>query len=165
MYIITSDYLPVGKIPTISGIITSREYDVIGNSRDELVTGLKDTTKWNVFVNGITGAIATGSPTVELFMESYNKKYNTSLNYLDKPTIDNTDTLYVPHSGTYNNCNGIWLSSPYEDSHGDVWRVGYGGYVKADAYSGHNLGVRPVVSLPSSVKATKGSDGKWTFSN
>ena len=166
VYIITSDYLPVAKVPIISGISTTGAYGVYGSiNRDYLVNGLKDTTKWSVFVNGITGATATGSPTAELFMESYNKKHNINLNYTDRPTIDNTDTLYVPHSSSYNSCSGYWLASPDETSTKNVWRVYYDGNVNTNGYNIANYGVRPVVSLPTSVKAIKGSDGKWTFSN
>ena len=171
VYIITSDYLLVSKLPTMSGIITTGTYGVRGSdklSRDQLLNVLKDKTKWSIFVNGITGATATGSPTAELFMESYNKKHNTNFNYLDKPTIDTTDTLYVPHSSEYNNCDGYWLASPHKDSSSHVWGTYYSNSSWKLSYFGYYYdykAIRPVVSLPSSVKAIKGSDGKWTFSN
>ena len=163
VYIITSDYLLADKVPSIAGISKTGTYTINGTNRDNLIYGLKDATKWSVFVNGITGATATGSPTLELLIDSYNKKHNTNLNYTNSSTIDNTDTLYVPHS-SYNNCNGFWLASTYPGVD-YVWRVGYNGSVIAYLYNNFYTGVRPVVSLPSSVKAIKGSNGKWTFSN
>lgn len=82
-----------------NSIVTDESYNIYStNDSSGLIDYFKDTTKWATFVNGITGATATGTPTIELFIESYNKKHNTSLKYTDGLTVDNTDTLYFPYT-------------------------------------------------------------------
>ncbi len=167
IYIITSEYLPTSSIPNINGMSKNETYCVGGSiNREEFIKVLNNTSLWTMFVNGINGATATATPTVELLIESYNKKHNTSLPTNVRQTIDNSDTLYVPHTSKFNKCDGIFLASPYSVDTEGVWRVNYNGLVfGSDPYYSSNYGLRPVICMPSSVKAIKGSDGKWIFEN
>ena len=93
-----------------------------------------------------------------------NKKNNTNLN-LTGLKIDTTDKLYVPYSYNYKECLGYWMCTPASGNTLRLYAMQYDGIITVENRGYLNYGIRPVVSLPSSVKATKGSDGKWTFSD
>ena len=118
IYIILDDFLPNNLVPETAGLSTSGTHVVNSQTdRTTLLNGLKTESYWSEFANGVSGATATGTPTFELIMKSYNEKYNTSLNV--DPTISgafaigNKDALYVPHTNSYNDVKYYWLASPY----------------------------------------------------
>ena len=89
-------------------------------------------------------------------------------------TTGYTDTLYYPHPldsngnpdtfTTTNNCYGYWLASPSAFFPSDVMSVGYHGGVDYGDFSYANIGVRPVVCLPSDITATwNETDGVWNI--
>ena len=161
VYIILDDFLPNNLVSTEAGLNTSGTHVVnSGTNRDVLLNGLKTTSYWSEFANGYEGAEAQGAPEFDILMKSYNEKHATSLK--TDSTIegffytDNTDTLYVSHDSIYNGVNEYWLAVPYPGSSISVWYVGYSGCVSGNSYNYSTAGVRPVVSLPSSITGTIG---------
>ena len=128
----------------------------------------------------ITSAI--GSPTVEMWMASWNQKYTDTLvfdanttgynvgltegslsNYIDGSKMQAKqgfkDSLYYPHGNTsensWNDCYGYWLASPSASSTDHVMNVCCNGDVFiSNHYDDSIYGVRPVVSLSSGIKGT-----------
>ena len=154
-----------------------------GNNNIKAIAGLLDTNSWSTFLtDGATYAI--GSPTIELFRASWNEKkysdgvhtkiqlspngtigYNIGTSNDDRfvPTTTNVtvssdkgynDTLYYPHKYNFNNCNGYWIASPSGRSVNDIIYVHYNGDVVRASYDYGFIGVRPVVFLPYTVRAT-----------
>ena len=109
---------------------------------------------------------AIGSPTVEMWMESWNKRYPTDLIYCNNtniigyyvgtginPTsryISNSimskkegyeNKLYYPHRSTYNESYGYWIASPSTSDTSFVLRVLYSGrvgYENSTAYGDYD---------------------------
>ena len=116
-----------------------------------------------------------GSPTLELYVNSWNAKYSGNTIYTatrtgmtdsigwgyyvgdaENPTStyvsrSNSDSLYYPHTSQYESCNGYWLASPSATSDDYVMVVGSNGSVYNDYYYGTNRAFRPVVCLPSNI--------------
>ena len=92
IYLIYADYLENNAIPSGTNI-TKEGYRVHADSstdRSYLLDYLEDSTTWSEFATGVTnglaaksvtvtGVTATGAPTPEMWTESYNAKYNTTL--------------------------------------------------------------------------------------
>ncbi|MBO4292972.1 MAG: Ig-like domain-containing protein [Clostridia bacterium] len=168
-WIIYGDYLPYEAIGVgtgegqISGLAQGNtnnngNYCVKGTGRQELIDALTTTSNWNSLLmerkNGQTinhssttdiNIKAIGSPTIELWTNSYNAGYTNDLLYIDyaNPVSGKTydgwyvsfespatktiqtlnieaqyDKLYFPHRKAWNDCSGYWLASPsaYGDS-------------------------------------------------
>ena len=136
---------------TTSGIVTNNASFLFNkltnvaqaNRNYQAVTTLLDTSKWKGFakegyVDNVDSAVI-GSPTVEMWMASWNKVYNDTLSFDANPTgytvgltenslksyINSSDmqakegfgnTLYYPHGSTsgtkWNSCGGYWLATP-----------------------------------------------------
>ena len=162
VYIILDDFLPNNLVPTEAGLSTSGTHVVnSGTNREVLLNGLKTTSYWSEFANGYEGAEAQGAPEFDIIMKSYNEKHNASMKtdptISGSFTIDKTDTLYVSHDSSYNGVNVYWLAAPYPSDSTDVWNVDCGGNVNySGSYNYSAAGVRPVVSLPSSITGTVG---------
>ena len=155
VYIIASDYIPNTLAPAV--LDKRGTYNVYSTtSRDTLLNALTTQSNWSAFVDSSKAQSATGTPTAEMLMNSYNAKHGTSLVYTDIPRIDTTDSLYVPHTSVIGNCYGYWLASPHADNTSRVWNVAFGGDVYNDASSHVRFGVRPVVCLQSGIKGTVG---------
>ena len=165
VYAILADYLPASQVPETSGLDinpTEFPYGVWSDTdRDTLVNGLKNTTAWNSFANGISGTTATGSPTKELLLKSYNIKNET--NYTDYTTLDNKTEdfdLYMPHETRVSFCEGFWLASTVNNEPTFADFMHYYGYFTGSKFSQHHA-VRPVVSLPSNIPCSY-ANGIWT---
>ena len=112
IYLIYADYLENGKIPSGTGISKNGYRVYLTNStisRDYFVDYLKSTTTWSGFATGVTNALAaksvtvtgvtaTGAPTPEMWTESYNAKYNTTLGAQNFTTTG--QTYYSGNGGT-----------------------------------------------------------------
>ena len=122
---------------------------------------LTDPDKWAEFKN-VDAVFAIGSPTVELFVKSFNATASTN--------GANTITLGVGTSGyredttnqlktTYNNgiynkstSSNWWLSSPYNGSSGyEFYVYGSRGYFDRLSVYNFSYAVRPLVCIPTSV--------------
>ncbi len=162
IYAILADYLPNStRLYTQAGLGTAYTYGVLSpTDRDTLLNGLTSTTAWSSLANGINGAIVTGAPTGELLINSYNTKYNKSLTF-SHTNLDPTDSLYIPHDSTKDECDGYWLASPNTNVTNYVFSVlCRDKIITSYPYNSSFLGVRPVVSLPSNIPVTQ-ENGVW----
>lgn len=155
IYIIASDYAQINGVTIPTGI-TNGTYNVYGDSRTNLVDWLTTESNWNVYVNGISGATATGGPTLSQFVKSYNQKMGTS--YSDDTEqssafISNiTDVLYNSHVGdAWNGVYGYWLASVSASDY--AWHmVAIDSKLYADGWNDVDVGIRPLVKLPAGAK-------------
>ena len=111
-------------------------YPTSENINIKAVAALLDTSAWNSFATGVSGAEAIGAPTLEMFLASWNARGYTTLycdnitdcgyclgktpgptseyivlkNYI--PSSEVSDTLYFPHAEVTGGCEGYWLASP-----------------------------------------------------
>ena len=151
-----------------------------GINNSKCVSTLLNDNNWSSYKDsGNKAEKAIGSPTVEMWMDSWNTRYpgdkvyrraSTSTSnpgyYVgtsQDPTTTSTNSsvmsakegynnkLYYPHTSSYNGTNGYWLASPSANSSGAVLRVYYDGHVDYNGFNDSSLGVRPVVSLNSGI--------------
>ena len=145
-----------------------------GINNSKCVSILLNSNNWSSYKDsGNKAEKAIGSPTVEMWMDSWNKRYpsdklycnNTNTNgyyvgtssSLTSTSINNSakegykNKLYYPHTSSYNSTSGYWLASPSAYGSNIVLYVGYSGYVIGNDYADGALGVRPVVSLNSGI--------------
>ncbi len=158
IYIILEDYLPIELVPSGAGLNTAGTYQVYSSTnRNTLLNGLKGSSYWSEFANGVAGATATGTPEYEILFKSYNEKNGkteiTDPTKVSNHFVENTDTLYFPHNSGYKACLGYWFSALYQYASTGLWAAYFDGGISGGAYDNTNkIGVRPVVKLPSTVK-------------
>lgn len=193
-YIILDDYLPNTAVPAFDGKRTYSAYGVYASSnRKQLIDGLSTKTLWQDLINNgkINGTNlsqdvksdanvwAMGSPTLEMFVDSWNTMYPEDKLYTAKRTgmsdsigwgfyIGLTENptstyiyesgkqgynnpLYFPHKSAYSNCNGFWLASPSAFNTYSVMYVYYSGSVNIYNYNYYFYSARPLVCLPSNI--------------
>lgn len=149
-----------------------------------------DTGIWtNKYKDSDYTKYATGGPTIEMYVASWNKKYPKNKLYCNNGkdcgyyigTKDTPMSTYADMSGTsgysdklyyqyqnqneVNNTYGYWLASPsasvIEGDNG-VMSVSYNGYVRNGTFD-HN-GFRPLVCLSSNVKLISNGNGTYRLS-
>lgn len=193
VYLILADYLPNSAV-NISGIQKSGDYVVYSTTdRKHLINAMTTKNNWKSLLKGSingksfdytststtdTNIYANGSPTLDLYVKSWNEKYPDNKLYTAKNTgmsdsldgyyvgtsanpkisIENmsstpgySDTLYYPHTSPWNSTYGYLLASPSADSTLDVMNVYCNGNVSSNTYDYTNRAFRPIVCLPSSV--------------
>lgn len=183
-----------GSDLTTSGTVTSNNkflFTKLSNVNNtnmnyKSVATLLDSSKWSSLANTAfvdnTSTSVIGSPTVEMWMASWNQKYTDTLAFdsnttgyrvgLTKESLNTyigssdmqakkgfKDSLYYPHGNTsgnsWNGCYGYWLASPSAYLTNYVMLVGCNGSVSGNyGYHNYGYGVRPVVSLSSEIKGT-----------
>ncbi len=108
----------------------------------------------------------TGGPSKEQFVASYNAKYGTShsdgLGSGTSFKVTNKVFPYIITSTT--SASAYWLASAYFSSSISMWRSDCDGSVSYGNYYATNYGVRPLVRLKSSVKASW-NGAAWDLSN
>ena len=149
-----------------------------GIDNSKCVSTLLNDNNWSSYKDsGNKAEKAIGSPTVEMWMDSWNARYpgnkvyrnaststsnpgyyvgtsqNTSGRYIDGSvmSVGYNNKLYYPHTDDYNGTYGYWLASPSANSYFSVLNVDYHGYVNRGNYNYSTLGVRPVVSLNTGI--------------
>ena len=153
-----------------------------GINNSKCVSTLLNDNNWSSYKDsGNKAEKAIGSPTVEMWMDSWNARYpkssdkiyrkaSTSTSYpgyyvgtSSDPTgsysINNSakegysNKLYYPHTSNYNGTYGYWLASPSAGHYNVVHYVYYNGYVSHNNLACYytGLGMRPVVSLNSDI--------------
>ena len=153
-----------------------------GIDNSKCVSTLLNDNNWSGYKDsGNKAEKAIGSPTVEMWMDSWNARYPKSSDKIyrkaststsnpgyyvgisQKPTSMSIDfqvmnkkdgysnKLYYPHTSEHNGTGGYWLASSSAGNSGWVLIVGAGGSVSADGYGRSYYGVRPVVSLNSGI--------------
>lgn len=125
-------------------------------------SSLLDTTVWQGFLDKKYGEYSIGSPTLEMWIESWNQNYTTLYsNYnetgyyigtIENPTtfkqdltpsaLDNSgynNSLYFPYTEEVNNCYGYWLASPSANYSEYLLRVAYDGTIYYNATSTRSI--------------------------
>ena len=191
-YIILEDYLPNSAV-NISGIQKNRTYNIYSNTnRAHLISALDTKSNWSSLLSGtLNGTVidytnttdeniyAMGSPTLDLWVKSWNTSYpedtlythtrtgmsdsigwgyyigaNANLTGSDINLSSKTgysNTLYYPHTRDYNYCYGYWLASPAGYYANYVMYVHYDGGVRGNYYFIDSYAARPLVCLPSDI--------------
>ena len=178
----------------IDGIKKSGTYIIYSStSREHLIRALDTKSNWqdiinNGKVNGVDlssdikndteNVWAMGSPTLEMWVDSWNTMYPSDKLYTAKNTNmgdaigwgfyvganENptsyyinlgakegyNNPLYYPHKSDVSNCYGYWLASPSAYASYVMFVACYGG-VGASNYCLDNLSARPLVCLPSNI--------------
>ena len=140
------------------------EYELqSGNNNSKCVSTLLNSNNWSSYKDsGNKAEKAIGSPTVEMWMDSWNTRYPnssdkiyrkastnnsysgyyvgtssnpTSYNFSNRGKEGYKNKLYYPYTSTYNGANGYWLASP-SAGNGDanVLYVYCNGYVSNGRY-------------------------------
>lgn len=169
---------------------SSVPYDTTSASSDQCaVSALLHHDSWSTFASGssgsntLSGSIAIGTPTLEMFAASWNAKGYGHLDWDPKtlyltyaPTGDTghlmmgegdpgaKDKLFYPRfvEGSDRVHYGYMLATVGQSK--SQWSAMEVGAVGVYGVSTAKMNFRPVVRLPAGVKAIKGSNGKWTFS-
>ena len=144
-----------------------------------------NTANWDGYVNINYADYAIGAPTIEMFVASWNIKYekqlklytnvnnigyyvgtgsNSTTSYsqiLTSITDWKDNKLYFPHEDkTYNDCYGNWLASPSACDNYAIFSIGANGVINDPWYYGTIYCARPVVHLKSGTRLQK-VDGVW----
>ena len=206
IFLIASDYVENSKLPTTIGLTTQNTYQVFWNDIDSIINSsidseisnkymmnfnenennnykavscILDTSKWNEFVDSNYAESAIGSPTLEMYIESWNGKNYEHLYYANNEdgfyfgTTENpstgfedmsastgyNDTLYYPYTSEYENCHGYWIASPAFYNEDRLVYINYDGHIAHSPYNGYTLGFRPVICLQSDVAIEKDGEG------
>ena len=136
---------------------------------------LLDSSVWNTNYKTDKADWAIGTPTLELFVAAYNKKFTDKAVTIDTPTGNGykyKDTLYnnnslpsndsvtsgTAQSNIYNHGDYYWLACPHNDyGHFVCFVHPISACVRGYATNG-NQGVRPVVCLSSGITLTPSRD-------
>ena len=174
-----------GKSRTINTLFMHSKYsldqDILAS---KLVATLINTENWTGYVNSSYADYAIGSPTIEMFVASWNAMYADTLKlYLNSERygyrlVDESgseirnemsevkggyanNSLHFPSIEEKNGCFGYWTASPNCGTSEFLGRISYFGkfgntYYENDAYS-----LRPVVHIKSGKTLTKNASGIW----
>ena len=186
-YIILADYLPNSAV-NITNISKHGDYSVNSYSRVILIDAMTTTSNWSSLLTGTlngnnidyrsstdTNIKAMGSPTLDLYLNSWNSKYPSDQIYTairtdfpdsigwgyyigdsENPTTykvrkSNSDILYYPHTSEWNSCDAYWLASPSANQSDTIMYVDFSGYLCHNQNYQNNRAFRPVICLPSSI--------------
>ena len=172
IYAILSDYLLAENLPIstkIKSISSEHLYSVGTESSDDLIDELNNTILWNDFTYGINGATATGSPSMNLILNSYNAKNNTEFYYAwpNYPKFDSLTKdydLYVPEVQGLDKCIGYWLATYCEFDPNYLCVMLNSGETADDNYNSDVYSIRPVITLPDDI-SYRYEDGVWVVNN
>lgn len=163
------------KIKALNNDYFSKGYVSINNNM-KAVAYMLDTEIWSSFKTE-KAEYVVGSPTVEMLMASYSKKYNVDYrvkalrdigyviskdgganwdNYYSG-ILNKSDKLYVlsNSSGAY----AMVLASPSNSGISNVMHVSLYGGVSFNGYNANNFGLRPIVCLKSDIQLEEDEDG------
>ncbi len=188
VYLIADSYVPMNladPTETTSTYIYTKVYS--GG-----YTYLQDTSNWTSMVDSNYAQRAIGSPTIELWADSWNTLYpNDKLYYSvieyeysedigycvgkeENPTdpytgagFENTtsNTVYSSLSVQNGDCYGYFLASPlaFSNSSGSLWFFN-GYFSNYEPGDSAYFGIRPIVTLNEGINATK-LNGVWHLEN
>ena len=135
---------------------------------------LLDSSVWNTNYKTDKADWAIGTPTLELFVAAYNKKFTDKAVTIETPTgwgynnnllkekdslpANDNVTTGTAQSNLFNHGYNYWLACPHSDyGHYVCWVNHISACVYGYATNG-NQGVRPVVCLSSGITLTPSSD-------
>ena len=169
---------------TINQLFMQNKFGALNsNERSRAVSTLINTVNWDGYVNTSYADYAIGSPTLEMWVASWNTKYKAKLklyttkntygyyvgtgsnSYSQSITSVNegyNNALYFPYKGWIdsNRCYATWLASPSAYDASNLMSVRYCGDIYSNYYTNDILSLRPVVHLKSGTKLQK-VDGVW----
>ena len=149
-----------------------------GINNSKCVSTLLNDNNWSSYKDsGNKAEKAIGSPTVEMWMDSWNERYPDNKVYRKASTSTSNPGYYVgtsqnpstfgidssvmsvgynnksyyPHTDIYNRTIGYWLASTSAETSARILTVNYDGIVNYYSYGNDSFGVRPVVSLNSGI--------------
>ena len=149
---------------------TSKDYNV------KAVAYMLDTNIWNTnFKNSTFADYAIGGPSIEMFVDSYNQKYNdkkielqvtSSEGYSLKWKNNNEYAGYIKGLKTTDDtcvvsndkASGLWISSPNVAGGYNVFWASSDGWLGSRGTGNENPGFRTVICLNSNVKLKKVQD-------
>lgn len=190
IYLILADYLP-NEAVSLSGLTKYGTYG-IGLEYDNskvFIDKMTNTANWsNLLIGSLNGTDinlssnpnvwAMGAPTVELFLDSWNKSYPNNKLYSNydlsddvkwyyfgttpNPEVDSmigplnmyelNNTLYAPHESYIDDwCYGYWLAAGYYS--GNICNVRMEDWDSNDSSTSSAYAFRPVIKLPASLFA------------
>ena len=153
------------------------KYPTSTNNNAKATASLLNTSAWSGLVDDIYAESAIGSPTLEMWVASWNDKGYTPLycnncssegyfigttsmpesTRLDITEIEDSgydDTLYFPYKDSYEGCSGYFLASPSANQYNlssDLKGISPSGIIGNCEYDSSHYGIRPVVELKSNV--------------
>ena len=169
---------------TINQLFMQNKFGALNsNERSRAVSALINTVNWDGYVNTSYADYAIGSPTLEMWVASWNTKYKAKLklyttkntygyyvgtgsnSYSQSITSVNegyNNALYFPYRGWIdsNRCYATWLASPSAYDASNLMSVRYCGDIYSNYYTNDILSVRPIVHLKSGTRLQK-VDGVW----
>ena len=217
IFLITSDYLPKVKVPSEAKMTTAGTYQTywqsvpaaqnvtnLNNSfmftgynnyntynNGKCVSTLLNTSNWSKFVNSDYADYAIGSPTLEMWISSWNRMYPNDMLYCNNTNsygyflgITENETekyissefmsgksgysniLYYPYTDGHKNGTELyWLASPSNAGTNQVMTVFETGGIGPDSYTYTlNRGtIRPVVRLNNNVILTDYNKGSCDY--
>ena len=155
------------------------------NTNSKAVSTLLNTSNWTGYVNTSYADYAIGSPTLEMWVASWNDKYkstlelftntnaygyyvgnssgttSTSISVSSVTDAYKANSLYFPKTSSYSNCYGYWLASPSAFGANHLMFVRYRGSVYYYSYSSDYYCSRPLVHLTSNISLAKDGNGIW----
>ncbi len=176
VYLIYKGYLPYSVVPKSAELTKGSGTTGVSSykSADHFISVLTDSSIWTEFASGIEGAVATGSPTIELFRDSFNGKMGTSYTFTRDEWYDSvTDTvneipllnddgeadpLYIPFTGSQNGVTGWRIASKglSADGNNNLMVVRNYGSMRDIGFSIGMYSIRPIIKLPISVTGQVG---------
>ncbi len=182
IYIILSDYLSNSLIPASTGMKTKGSHATYWESgslsspaNQSAVEILNNITYWDDFAKGRGGETATGGPTLDMYVLSWNEKGYTKLYTATNSTgyfvgTNNPATeTYLMMSGDkegysdklyYLSANygvyGYWLAAPCAKDSNRLFDVYHTGSLNNSTIDGKTYGIRPVVCLSSGATGNVG---------
>lgn len=176
VYLIYKGYLPYSVVPKSAGLTKGSGSTGVSSyvSADHFISVLTDSSIWTEFASGIEGAVATGSPTIELFRDSFNGKMGTSYTFTHDEWYDSetdtvneipllnedgeADSLYVPFTASQNGVVGWRIASKGLSAGGDnnLMVVRNYGSMRDIGSSIGMYSIRPVIKLPITITGQVG---------
>ena len=156
----------------------AKEYSLSRNRSSKCVSTLLNANNWNSYKDsGNKAEYAIGSPTVEMWMDSWNARYpgdkvyrkaskysygycvgtseNPTGQFISSDIMKEKEgynnKLYYPHTSRYNSCDEYWIASPSSAGGDLVLYVRSDGQMCYNNYMDNSTGLRPVVSLKSGI--------------
>ena len=150
-------------------LLESGTFFVESNTNTAILTTawLTDTTNWSNYANNEDAIFAIGTPTVELYVASFNA--TAGMNSANTITLEIGTSGYTPNTaykqlqmaynhGIYNNGSNLWIASPYHASTRNDFELyvhSNNGWFNNGGVNFNSYSVRPIVCIPTSVFNSK----------
>lgn len=172
VYVILNGYLQSKFLPEEVGLSTATNFPYCVKStvnREDYLNRLNNSTAWKIFANGIPNAYVKGTPTLELFLASYNYKnnsnFNVDLDITDFPQLDTSIEefdLYIPEIPDNYSGAGYVLATPYESIEASLYFVAIDNTICMYPYLDTRNTIRPIIAIPLETPIAK-QNNIWTI--